>query len=326
MTIGIKNVQVYLPEKRLKNEELITQFGFDGDFLKNKLGIQERHIAGDDELCSDLAVKAAEMIFETDDLYRKDIGLLVLCTQNPDYRLPHTSAIIQDRLGLGTEVAAFDINLGCSGFVYSLSIAKAFMETHRIKHGIILTSDPYSKITFPGDRDTIPIFGDAATATLLSGNGRFKIMEFSFGTDGSGYSELIVKNGNNLNTSKQQQIESKDNRASYLYMNGRAIFDFMMTRVPASVLECLKLNKLEIEEIDYFIFHQAGKYMLDNLGKALGIEKEKIVFAMENTGNTVSSSIPIALIPFLRKRKQKNIFLISGFGVGLSWASTVLIT
>ena len=132
MTIGIKNIQVYLPEKRLKNEELIAQFGFDESFLENKLGIQERRIADEGELCSDLAVKAAEKVFETCDTFQKDIGLLVLCTQNPNYKLPHTSAIIQDRLGLDSKVAAFDINLGCSGFVYSLAIAKAFMKTHCI--------------------------------------------------------------------------------------------------------------------------------------------------------------------------------------------------
>jgi 3-oxoacyl-[acyl-carrier-protein] synthase-3 len=252
--------------------------------------------------------------------------LLVLCTQNPDYKLPHTSAIIQDRLGLDSKVAAFDINLGCSGFVYSLSIAKAFMKTHRIKYGLILTSDPYSKIIFPGDKDTLPIFGDAATATLLSEDGGFKIKEFSFGTDGSGCNELIVKYGKTSYSARSQQSENKDYRSSFLYMNGRAIFNFMMTRVPENVLECLKLNKLEIDEIDYFIFHQAGKYMLDNLRKTLGIEKEKVIISIENTGNTVSSSIPIALKPFLHKKNYKKKFLLSGFGVGLSWASTVLNT
>jgi len=326
MTIGIENVQIYLPEKKLKNDELIAQFGFDESFLENKLGILERHIAADDELCSDLAVKAAENIFQTNDLSRKDIGLLVLCTQNPDYKLPHTSAIIQDRLGFDKGVAAFDINLGCSGFVYSLSIAKAFMKMHRIKYGLILTSDPYSKIILPGDRDTLPVFGDAATATLLSEDGRLKIMEFSFGTDGSGCNELIVKSEKKKYSSKLQKTRNDDLRTSYLYMNGRAIFDFMMTYVPANVLECLKLNKLEIDEIDYFVFHQAGKYMLDNLRKTLGIEKRKVVFAMERTGNTVSSSIPVALAPFLSKKNHKKKFLLSGFGVGLSWASTVLFT
>ena len=189
-----------------------------------------------------------------------------------------------------------------------------------------MASDQYSKIIFPGDRDTLPIFGDAATATLLGDDGGFKIKEFCFGTDGSGSNELIVKYGKTSYSARPQGSEDKDYRSSHLYMNGRAIFDFMMTRVPENVLECLKRNKLEIDEIDYFIFHQAGKYMLDNLRKALGIEKDKVVFAMENTGNTVSSSIPIALAPFLSKKIHKKKVLLSGFGVGLSWASTVLIT
>ena len=325
MTVGIEEIQFYLPEKKLTNEEIIDRLGFEESFLREKIGIHERRISYDDEACSDLAFEAAKKIFEEGKVRQEDIGLLILCTQNPDYKLPHTSAILQQKLNLNNSIPAFDLNLGCSGFVYSLAVAKGFMNAHGIKAGLVLTSDPYSKIICSSDRNSVPLFGDAAAATLLKEDGFMKIMEFTFGTDGAGFRDLIVHTGGSRNPFKQGESLRDGRNSPFLSMNGRAIFNFMMKRVPANILECLKVNKLGIDEVDLFVFHQASKYMIEALGKKLKIDSDKIVFDMRNTGNTVSSSIPIALEPLVKSKDVGNgICLICGFGVGFSWASSIL--
>ena len=281
--------------------------------------------ASDDEACSDLAFKAAKKIFDEGEVSEEDIGLLILCTQNPDYKLPHTSAILQQRLNLRNCIPAFDLNLGCSGFVYSLAVAKGFMEAHDIKYALVITSDPYSKIVSPGDRNTVSLFGDAAAATLLKEDGFMKIMKFTFGTDGAGFTDLIVYTGGSRNPFKLREGLGDEKNLPFLSMNSRAIFNFMMTRVPANILECLKLNQIGIDEVDFFVFHQASKYMIEALGKKMDIDSDKVVLDLRNTGNTVSSSIPIALAPHVRSKDTGNkIYLICGFGVGLSWASSIL--
>lgn len=321
MNIGIAAIEYYLPETRLGNHELVEEAGFDESFLRDKLGIEERRIASRDEATSDMSEKAAKRVLESCSLEPKDIGLLILCTQNPDFKLPGTSHIVQDRLGLPVSCAAFDVGLGCSGFVYGLAIAKAFMLFHGIKHGLLLTCDPYSKIISKDDRNTRPLFGDAASAALLSDGASCKILEFTFGSDGSGFHHLIVEGGGTRNPLSGENTSI----SNCLYMNGRQIFNFMMRRVPSDVSNCLEKNHLTVEDIDRFVFHQASKYMLENLAKRLELPAEKMVYCLRETGNTVSSSIPIALSEMFREGgvTQKRV-LISGFGVGLSWASTVL--
>lgn len=325
MRVGIEEIQFYLPKNILTNQELVDRFGFEETYLGEKVGISTRHIADDSEACSDLAVKAAQMIFDGGKVHADDIGLLILCTQNPDYKLPHTSAILQEKLGLKNSVAAFDLNLGCSGFVYSLAVAKGFMKIHHIPYGLIITSDPYSKIIASDDRNTLPLFGDAAAATLLKKDGLMDIMEFNFGTDGAGFGDLIVQGGGTRNPVNQRADVEYEMKSPFLKMNSRAIFNFMMTRVPSSILDCLSVNNVGIEDIDFFIFHQASKFMIEAVAKKLKIDPDKIVISMKETGNTVSSSIPIALSPYLKHKETVNCtYLVCGFGVGLSWASSVL--
>jgi len=325
--VGIEDIKYYLPRKRLTNQELEQKFEFDESFLSLKLGIHERPVADNGEACSDLAFKACRKIFEEGKVEPHEIGLLILCTQNSDYKLPHTSAILQDRLKLSKHIIAFDINLGCSGFVYSIAVAKAIMNMFHIKKGFVITSDPYSKIIHSEDRDCLPIFGDAATATLLSEDGFMGIMDFTFGTEGSSHKELIVKEGGSRYPIGTNDVTSEALRSRCLYMNGRSIFNFAMTNIPDDIKSCLKRNNLRIEEIDYFVFHQGSKYLLDCLAKGLNVDKSKVIYSLNSTGNTVSSSIPIALAPYLNEnRKLNKKYLISGFGVGLSWASSVLVT
>jgi 3-oxoacyl-[acyl-carrier-protein] synthase-3 len=262
------------------------------------------------------------------ELARDKVGLLIVVTQNPAYKLPHSSAILQNKLALSVNTACFDINLGCSGYVYALSVAKAFMITENIDDAIVVTCDPYSKIMDKSDYETISVFGDAATATWLSVAKGAVIGKLDYGTDGAGAQHLMVKAGGSSTPHKgiwhdNQNMESADD--FHVKMNGRAIFNFMMKRVPSSVEACLQKNNLSISAIDYFFFHQASLYLLDNLRVKMNLPADKVPIEMKNCGNTVSSSIPILIHDFmLRGLLTNQTCLISGFGVGLSWATNII--
>jgi 3-oxoacyl-[acyl-carrier-protein] synthase-3 len=320
MNIKISAIEYYLPENVVNNEAMIKQFEFDTDFLENKLGIRERRRCNDTESCQSLCHEAAKKLIANQKIDLNSIGLLIVVTQNPDYKLPNVGSLLQFSLGLPDNVAAFDINLGCSGFVYALAVAKGFMKNANIQRALVVTGDPYSKIMKIDDRKTIPLFGDAATAVLLDRDSVAAIGEFDFGTDGSGADALIVRAGG----SKCPRVHSnKDDQ--YLYMDGRAIYLFMMRRIPRSVEKCLALNGLSKDEIDFFVFHQASKYLLDSLKKQMKIPDSKMVYALETFGNTISSSIPIALKEITdNPANQGKRALLCGFGVGLSWASVVI--
>lgn len=313
MTVGIRGVATYLPDEVLGNDELIERFGWDRVFLEEKLGIRERRRAAADELCSDVAVKAAERLFARHpELDRDAIDLLVLVTQNPDHGLPHSSAIVQSRLGLPTTTACFDVGLGCSGFVYALAIASSMVEQLRLRNALIITADLYSKIMDPADRGTSPLFGDAACATWIGHDAPNEIGRFTFGTDGAGAEHLIRR-------------PPPEGGPACLAMNGRAIFEFMLERVPADLRRCAELNGIGLEDVDLFLLHQASAYMLGYLARRMALPAERIPLALADTGNTVSSTIPLVLDRVLAERDLAGTtLLLSGFGVGLSWATTVV--
>jgi len=316
---GIVDIAGYLPAKIIGNDEIVARFGFEKSFLDGKLGIRQRHVAADDEGVADMAVKAAKTLFGRTAVPLADIDLIVLCTQNPDYKLPTTANLVQHKLGLPTSVAAFDINQGCSGYVYGLSVAKAMMELNGWRNGLLITSETYSKVIDPNDRSTVPLFGDGATATLLRAGGQGRIGAFTFGSDGSGAQDLIVRAGGGLNPGMACSGEGA------LRMNGRAIFNFMMSRIPRDVEACLAANGLAKDDVDLFLFHQASRYMVDALAQALKLPANKVPVDLAETGNTVSSTLPLLInsIGGLGALSGKTVML-SGFGVGLSWASTIL--
>ncbi len=309
----IRGIGTYLPEKTVGNDELIERFEWDREFLEVKLGIHQRHIAAEGEGASDMGVAAAEDLFaKCPDLRREDVQLLIVCTQNPDYGLPHTSALVQDRLGLPTTTACFDVGLGCSGFVYGLSIVHSMLETLNLTNALIVTSDPYSKVIDPADRGTSPLFGDGAAATWISRTGAGgQIGLFTFGTDGAGARNLIV--------------EPDADGVRCLSMNGRAIFEFMLERIPGDLARCAESNGLTTDEIDLFLLHQASAHMLGYVTKRMKLDPARVPIRMQDTGNLVSSSIPFLIA---RLAGQGDLAgkttLLSGFGVGLSWASTVV--
>ena len=309
----IRGIGTYLPEKTVGNDELIERFEWDREFLEVKLGIHQRHSAAEGEGASDMGVAAAEELFaKCPDLKREDVQLLIVCTQNPDYGLPHTSALVQDRLGLPTTTACFDVGLGCSGFVYGLSIVHSMLETLNLTNALIVTSDPYSKVIDPADRGTSPLFGDGAAATWISRTGAGgQIGLFTFGTDGAGARNLIV--------------EPDADGVRCLSMNGRAIFEFMLERIPGDLARCAESNGLTTDEIDLFLLHQASAHMLGYVTKRMKLDPARVPIRMQDTGNLVSSSIPFLIA---RLAGQGDLAgkttLLSGFGVGLSWASTVV--
>ena len=302
--IGIEAIGVHIPRTRISNLDRASKFSTDKDFIKNKIGIEYVSRKEINDNTSTLAIKSIRNLLDKHSFDIESIEALILVTQTPDSNIPHTSAVIHGELGFSESCAAFDVSLGCSGFVYGLSVIKSFMEANGLKKGILITSDPYSKILNPEDKNTSLLFGDAATATLLSDSPKYLIGNGTFGTIGK----------------ERDNLKLEDN---YLTMNGRGIFNFAARYIPKDIDELLTKNNLDKKDVDYFIFHQGSKYIIDTLIKRLNLDHEKTINNIREYGNTVSSSIPIILNDIIKESKAKKI-LISGFGVGLSWASNVL--
>jgi len=331
----LKAIASYLPDGSLTNEELAQQLGgWDAQKILEKTGIAVRRIAGPDECSSDLGVAAAKRLFENGACAPGDIDFLLFCTQSPDYFLPTTACLVQDRLGLRLDCGALDFNQGCSGFVYGLSLAKSLIETGSATNVLLITAETYSKFINRRDRSVRTIFGDGAAATLLSAveSDRELIGPFVFGTDGSGARELIVPAGGMRQpVGCEQTIESEDGRGNWrsqrnLYMNGPEVYRFTVETVPRLLEQLLEKSGRAVEDVDHFIFHQANKFMLDRLRARTPIPEEKFWVDLADTANTVSCTIPIALEKAVCRRQIRpgqNLALV-GFGVGYSWAATML--
>jgi 3-oxoacyl-[acyl-carrier-protein] synthase-3 len=331
MKVFIKGISYFLPEKVLTNEDLVKEFPeWSVEKVASKIGIHERHIAAENETATDMAVAAAEKLIFEYKIDKSCIDFILLCTQSPDYFLPTSSCLIQERLGLRTDTGALDFNQGCSGFIYGLSLAKGLICAGIAKNVLLLTSETYSKYIHERDKSNLTIFGDAAAATLISTDGYAELMEFSLGTDGRGARNLIVETGGLrcVNAKKTITWDEGGNPISpdHLFMNGTEIFNFTLDTVPLLINEILSKNGLKQEDIDLFVLHQANRYMMEFLRKKLRIAPEQFYYYLEKVGNTVSSTIPIAIKEgmndgsILPGRKV----LLAGFGVGYSWGGTVL--
>ena len=326
----IKAIGIYFPEFALTNEQLAKDFGrWEPEKIESKLGIKARHIAAEKETAGDMAFYAATKVLENYD--KGKIDMLILCTQSPDYFLPTTACVLQDRLGLRTDLGAYDFNLGCSGFIYGLAMAKSFIHTGIASTVLLITSETYTKHINPKDLALRTIFGDAAAAVIIESSENENIHKFVLGTDGSGKDNLIVPNGGFRNAySRHAEEKISDAGDVYtdnnLFMNGPEIFNFTIESVPVVIEQCLNKNGMSIQDVDYFIFHQANKYMIEYLRKKIGIPKEKFYANMLLTGNTVSATIPIAYYDALENGKIKpgNRVLLCGFGVGYSWGAVII--
>jgi 3-oxoacyl-[acyl-carrier-protein] synthase-3 len=330
MGVKITDIEYYLPEKVVTNDQLAKQFpDLSPEKIERKVGIKERHIVKEDETALDLALIAGKKILENCD--KDKIDFLLFCTQSPEYYLPSGACILQDKLGLNRNIGAFDYNLGCSGFVYGLALAKSLITSKIASNILLITSETYTKHTHPRDKGNRTIFGDAAAATIIEKSEEEQIGEFVLGTDGSGYKNLIVPNGGLRNRYNPNAKEIDEGSGSIrtdnnLYMNGPEIFNFTIKVVPKLVLQVLEKNKINLEDLDFVIFHQANKYIIEYLRKKIGIPKEKYYLNLLHTGNTISATIPIAIKDVLDNKviKKKDKVLLVGFGVGYSWGGTII--
>ncbi len=330
MSAYIKALTYYLPKTTVSNEELIKDFPeWTVEKIAEKVGVNTRHVASIDETAADLAVNAANKLFEENTEIEKDsIDFVLFCTQSPDYILPTSACIIQAKLGLRTDIGALDYNLGCSGYIYGLSLAKGLIEGGIAKNVLLLTGETYNKHLHPKDKGNRTIFGDAATATVVSSNGFAEIENFALGTDGRGAENLIIKTGGARFPEKAHDLAFDENgnpiSSDFLHMNGTEIFSFTQRNVPKVVKKVLEENGVTIDDIELFIFHQANKYMLEFLRKKIKIPQEKFFIDMAAFGNTVSNSIAISLCDAKKEGLLSGKILLCGFGVGYSWGATIL--
>jgi len=326
----IRKISYYLPEKLLTNNHLEKRFPeWNAEKIENKTGIKGRHIANEDETALDFGLKVAVRLLQ--DYDKSKIDFLLFCTQSPDYYLPSGACILQDKLGLRTDIGAFDYNLGCSGYIYGLAMASSFIKSGIAQNVLLITSETYSKHINSKDKSNLTIFGDGASATIIEKSEKKGIHKFALGTDGSGSENLIVPNGGLRNRYNPDAELIDDGSGSYrtknnLFMNGPEIFNFTIKAVPIVVNQCLKKNNTTIDDIDYVIFHQANKYIIDYLRKKLKIPQDKFCIDLEYTGNTVSTTIPIALKNAIENGSVKagDRILLVGYGVGYSWGATII--
>ncbi|MCO7621388.1 ketoacyl-ACP synthase III [Pseudomonas guariconensis] len=306
--IGIKSIASYVPVEGVDNYAQGAKFGKDQDFIFGKIGSTFLPRKDASQETSDLCVEAAKALFAANPRFDPaSIEALIVVTQNGDAEgLPHTAAIVQQKLGLPTHIAAFDISLGCSGYVYGIYALKGFMEAAGLKNGLLITADPYSKIVDPEDRNTTMLFGDAATATWMGEDASWQLGKSLFGSDGAGAEHLRTTDGK-------------------FFMNGRQVYNFALVKVPAHLQQLLEASGLQADDIDLYCLHQGSAAIVDAVSQRFneGKQREKFVKDMVETGNTVSSSIPLLLEKYVLDSPCKRVAL-SGFGVGLSWGSAIL--
>lgn len=327
----IKAISYYLPEQIETNEDLTRIFPeWSVERVTSKTGIDSRRKASEAETAGDLAEKAALRLFDEYKINPESIDFLILCTQSSDYFLPSTACILQDRLNIPTSAGAFDYNLGCSGFIYGLAMAKGLISIGAAKNVLLLTAETYQKYLHPDDKSNRSIFGDGAAACLVSDEGFAEIGDFVFGTDGSGARHLMVETGAARHRQKTNETSEDDNghirHSDYLYMDGSAIFNFTLDAVPALLENVLQKNSLTRGDIDLYVLHQANKFMLNTIRKVCNLPKEKFYVNLSETGNTVSSTVPIALRQCLDDNILKSGMTVftAGFGVGLSLGGVIL--
>jgi len=304
--IGINAVSAFVPKTRVSNLNLITEFGIEKDFLTEKIGVLERPQICADWNTSDLATAAVHSLLEKVQLQASVIDAIAIVTQNPDQNIPHVAAMVHGRCGFSEHCAAFDVSLGCSGYVYGLSILRAFMQDNELRRGILVTADPYSRIIDPKDRNSALLFGDAATATLLSDDACWNLGPFTFGTRGADCNAIRVERGK-------------------FVMEGRDVFAFAATVVPPELKKLLSIAGITEDDVEIFVVHQGSKFIVKTISDRMDTPISKFFTDIRYTGNTVSSSLPLALVNLMEQGQELRTVALCGFGVGLSWASCLMV-
>jgi 3-oxoacyl-[acyl-carrier-protein] synthase-3 len=331
MKAYIKAIDYYLPERVVTNDDLAREFP-DWDVNKfSVIGVTERHVAAPDETSMDMAVKAANKLFSQASGMKESVDFILSCTNTADYILPPNVCLIHDRLGFPTKVGGLEYRYGCSGYIYGLSLAKGLIAAGIAKNILLLTAETISKIMHPQDITNRIIFGDAASATLISTDGFAEIGQFCLGIDGSKAEYIIVKNGGLRHPEKENLVTyNKSNvliSPDHIYAAGMELFYFYIKTVPALIKDVLLKNNITQDETDLFVFQQPTKYILDNLQKVIKIDEQKFCRFHSTVGNTAPSSIPMVLYEAMKEGKYKQGMktLLAGFGMGMSYGGVLLI-
>jgi 3-oxoacyl-[acyl-carrier-protein] synthase-3 len=331
--VGITALAAAVPKKVIKNLEYTEYFpAEDVKEIVEKIGIYERRFADPQTCSSDLCFAAAEKLIEDNHINKEEIDLLVFISQTPDYRMPATSVILQHRLGLNNHTIAFDLTLGCSAFIYGLSVVYGFMQQNNIRKALILDGETRSKVYSPKDRNCAFLFGDAGVAALIEKDDKFGESFFSLNSDGSRESLIKIEAGgyrmpSSEETIKERVVDEYGNIRSLEqgYMNGGDVFNFVIREIPKDIKLILEYSKMEKEQIDYYIFHQANNFINSYLAKKLKLDLTKIPSTIHKYGNTSSVSVPLTIVSELKNELEtKKSVLLSAFGVGMTWASAIL--
>jgi 3-oxoacyl-[acyl-carrier-protein] synthase-3 len=330
--IAIKGISCSVPAQIERNIDITNQPIEDIQKFINSTGIEERRIASEDVCTSDLCIKAAEDLVESLGWEKDSVDILIFVSQTPDYVIPVTSAILQDRLQLSKNCIAFDVPLGCSGYVYGMSIITGMMKAFGLKRGIFLAGDTCSKFISKDDKSTFPLFGDAGSATAFELDDSASRIYFDMGTDGSGYEAIIIPSGgcrSPMSAKVLEQVEQEpgiSRNQFQLHLNGMDVFSFGISQAPKTVNNLLNTFSLQKDDVDYFVFHQANMLMNTKIARKLSLPESKTPYSLKNFGNTSSATIPLTIVTELQEQlKQKDAnFVVCGFGVGLSWGTAHL--
>lgn len=334
MSSYIKFIEYFLPDKIVSNSDLEFDYPeWDLDKIKSKTGVLNRHIASPNETALDLSIKACNKLFKYFDVHK--IDAIIYCTQSPDYIMPSNSFLIQKEFNFNEEIICYDFNHACSGYIYGLMMANSYIKSGVAKCVLLINSDTYSKYINPLDRSTRVLFGDAAAVSVIEGdNSCFGIQDIIVSSFGQGYNKFIIPAGgarlpkSELTSTEQSDFVGNIRSKNNINMDGMAVWTFINSKVPGQIKKLLQRNNLCIDEVDLFIFHQASLMTLESLMKILNLDRKKVFINLENIGNTVSASIPIAIKDAIDggEFKENQIILICGFGVGLSYGTVLLKT
>ena len=328
--VGITALSGAVPHTIIDNYKY-TQY-FPEDQVRevvDKVGIYERRFADEKSCCSDLCFAAAERLIADNNIDRNEIDLLIFISQTPDYRMPATSVLLQDRLGLPNSTIAFDINLGCSAFIYGLSTAFSFMQSSGLRKALILDGETRSKVYSPKDRRSAFLFGDGGVAALVERDDKFGESFFSLNSDGSRGDLIKINAGgyrmpSSVETLKEKVVDEYGNIRSEEqgYMNGGDVFNFVIREIPRDIKRITEWSGIDIQSLDYYIFHQANNFINSYLAKKLKLDTSKIPSTIAKYGNTSSVSVPLTIVDQLKDKMQgEKHMMLSAFGVGMTWAT-----
>lgn len=332
--VGISALAAAVPKTVIDNYHYDLDIWPEEEVKKvvDKVGVKERRFADENTCSSDLCFAAAEKLIADNNINRNEIDLVIFLSQTPDYRMPATSILLQDRLGLPTYTMAFDISLGCSGFISALTIVYSMMQNSGFRKALLLNGETRSKVYSRKDRREAFIFGDAGVAALIERDEKFGESHFSLNSDGSRGNLIMIPGGGYRNMSSEETLREKvvdeyGNIRSdeHGHMNGADVFNFVIVEVPKDIKRLFAATGEDIHQIDYYLFHQANAFINNHIAKRLKLDTDKIPWTIQKYGNTSSVSVPLTIVSELKNKMEgKKTLMLSAFGVGMAWATAIV--